>query len=61
MTTNRKVEFLLQQIAALREEAQTDFVQALVEMLPLHFGIYQVDDEERATLATAVRRSSTQL
>jgi hypothetical protein len=50
MTSEKKVESLLRQIATLPEEAQAELLQTLVEMRSQHLGIYHVDDEERAAL-----------
>jgi hypothetical protein len=51
MTTQQKVEALIRQAAELPEEAQAELVQSLVEMRSQQFGIYEVDDDERAALA----------
>jgi hypothetical protein len=51
MTTQQKVEALIRQAIALPEEAQAELVQSLVEMRSQQFGIYEVDDGERAALA----------
>jgi hypothetical protein len=51
MTTDDKVESLIQQATELPEEAQAELVQLLVEMRAEHLGIYSPDDEERAGLA----------
>ena len=50
MTTQDKIEALLQQAAELPDEAQAELVQSLVEMRAQHLGIYHLDDEERAAL-----------
>jgi len=51
MTTQKKVESLIQQAAELPDEAQAELVQSLVEMRSQHLGIYHLDEEERAALA----------
>ena len=51
MTTQEKVEALIQQAAELPEEAQAELVQSLVEMRSQNLGIYHLDDDERAALA----------
>lgn len=51
MTTQEKVEALIQQVADLPDEAQAEVVQSLVEMRSQYLGVYQLDDEERAALA----------
>jgi hypothetical protein len=51
MTTREKVESLLQQVVDLPDEAQTEFVEFLLEMRAQDLGIYQLDDDDRASLA----------
>jgi hypothetical protein len=51
MTTQAKVEALIQQAAELPDEAQAALVQSLVEMRAQHLGVYHLDSEERAALA----------
>jgi isoaspartyl peptidase/L-asparaginase-like protein (Ntn-hydrolase superfamily) len=51
MSTNEKIEELLNQIAELPEAAQDELVRALVEMRAENLGIYVLDDEDRAALA----------
>ena len=51
MTTQQKVELLIEQAAALPEEAQAELVQSLVEMRGQHLGLYPLDDDERVALA----------
>ena len=51
MTTQEKVEALIEQAAELPEEAQAELVHSLVEMRSQHLGIYHLDEEERAALA----------
>ncbi len=51
MTTQEKVESLIQQATELPEEAQAELVDSLVEMRLQHRGVYCVDDEEREALA----------
>jgi len=51
MTTREKVELLLQQVVDLPDEAQTEFVQSLLEMRAQDLGIYRLDDDERDALA----------
>ena len=51
MSTQEKVEALIQQSAELPEEAQVEVVQSLIEMRAHDTGIYQFDDDEREALA----------
>ena len=51
MTTREKIESLIQQTAELPEEAQAELFQTLAEMRGQYFGIYHLDDDERAALA----------
>jgi hypothetical protein len=51
MTTREKVESLLQQVVDLPDEAQAEFVDFLLEMRAQDLGIYQLDEEDRASLA----------
>jgi hypothetical protein len=51
MTTQEKIESLIQQAADLPEEAQAELVQSLVEMRSQNLGVYHLDDDERAALA----------
>ena len=51
MTTQEKVELLIQQAAELPDEAQAELVESLVEMRSQHLGIYHLNDEEREALA----------
>jgi hypothetical protein len=51
MTTQERVESLIQQTAELPEEAQVEVVQSLIEMRVQVTGIYQLDDDEREALA----------
>ena len=47
MTTQEKVESLIQQAAELPDDAQAQLVQSLVEMRCQHLGFYHFDEEER--------------
>ena len=51
MTSQEKVEALIQQAAELPDEAQAELVESLVEMRSQHLGIYHLNDEEREALA----------
>jgi uncharacterized protein (UPF0128 family) len=51
MTTQEKIESLIQQAAELPEEAQAELVHSLVEMRSQYLGIYHLDDDDRAALA----------
>jgi hypothetical protein len=51
MTTQEKVQALIEQAAELPEEAQAELVHSLVEMRSQHLGIYHLDEDERAALA----------
>jgi hypothetical protein len=51
MTTEEKIEALIQQAAELPDEAQAELVQSLVDMRYQHLGIYHLDDDERTALA----------
>ncbi len=46
MTTQEKVESLIEQVAELPEEAQAELVQSLIEARAEHLGVYQLDDDE---------------
>jgi len=46
MTTDEKIESLIEQAAELPEEAQTRFVQSLVTMHFQHLGIDDFHDEQ---------------
>ena len=48
MTTQRKVEELIRQVAELTDDAQQEVVQSLIEMRAEDLGIYQLDADERA-------------
>jgi hypothetical protein len=51
MTTQQKVQSLIQQVAALPEKAQAEFMDSLIEMHAEQLGIYHLDDDEREALA----------
>jgi hypothetical protein len=51
MTTREKVESLLQQVVDLPDEAQAEFVDFLLEMRAQDLGLYQLDEDDRASLA----------
>jgi hypothetical protein len=51
MTTQEKIEALIQEAAELPDEAQAELVESLVEMRSQHLGIYHLNDEEREALA----------
>jgi hypothetical protein len=51
MTTQEKIEALIQEAAELPDEAQAELVDSLVEMRSQHLGIYRLNDEEREALA----------
>jgi hypothetical protein len=51
VTTDEKVENLIQEAAELPEEAQVELLQSLVVMRAEHLGIYTLDDDERAAPA----------
>ncbi len=57
---NKMVESLLERVAGWPEEAQAELIQSMVEIETKHFGVYRLDDEERAAvregLAQAKRR-----
>jgi len=47
MTTEEKVEALIEQAAALPDHAQADLVQSLLAMRSQHLGVYDPGDGER--------------
>lgn len=51
MTTQEKVESLIEKISELPDEAQEELVQSLVELRSQPQGIYHFDDKEREALA----------
>ena len=51
MSTQERVEALIQEVSELPEDAQAEVVQSLVEMRSQDLGIYHLNDEERAALA----------
>ncbi len=64
MTTQEKVESLIQQAAELPDDAQAELLQSLVDMRSQHLGIYRLDEEARAADAgsaedTRLGRSAT--
>src|SRR5665213_3588770 len=63
MTTREKVELLLQQVVDLPDEAQTEFVQSLLEMRAQDLGIYRLDDDVSAATAvgSAIKLAVAQL
>ena len=50
MTTQRKVEALIRQVAELPEKAREEVVQSLIQMRAEDLGVYHLDAEERATI-----------
>ena len=50
MTTDEKLEALIQQAAELTDEAQAELFQSLVEMRSQNLGIYNPDQEIDAAL-----------
>jgi hypothetical protein len=55
MTTQQKVEALIEQASELPEEAQAELVQSLVEMRSQYLGIHHLDEEDRAALARSAQ------
>jgi predicted transcriptional regulator len=57
---NKMVESILDRVAAWPEEAQAELIQSIVEIETKHFGVYRLNDDERAAvregLAQADRR-----
>ncbi len=53
MTTQKKIESLIRQVAELPDDVQAELVQSLVEMRSPFLGIYHLDEEERVALAAA--------
>jgi len=51
MTTREKVEALFEQVVDLPDEAQAELVESLIDLRAQHLGIYQLDDDDRASLA----------
>ena len=51
MTTEQKVQSLIQQVAALPEKAKAEVMDSLIEMHAEQLGIYHLDDDERDALA----------
>ena len=47
MTTEDKVEFLIQQASELPDEAQSELFKSLIQMLAPNLGTYETDDEDR--------------
>ena len=45
MTTDQKLESLIQEVAELPEEAQAELLQSLVEMRSEQFGIYPAGED----------------
>lgn len=51
MTTQEKVQSIIQQVNELPGEAQAELVESLLDLRAQQLGIYHVDDEEREALA----------
>ena len=51
MTTREKIESLIDQVTALPDYAQAELVQSLLDIRAQQLGIYQLDDDDRVSLA----------
>ena len=51
MTTQEKVQALIDQVVDLPDEAQAEFVDSLLDMRAEQLGIYHLDGDEREALA----------
>jgi hypothetical protein len=50
---NKVVQTLLERVADWPEEAQRELVKSIVDIETKHFGVYKLNDEERAAIAEA--------
>jgi hypothetical protein len=51
MAHRDQLQILVQRIAALPEDEQSELLQALIDMRANHLGVYELDDDDRAALA----------
>jgi hypothetical protein len=54
---NKVVETLLERAANWPEEAQAEPVKSIVDIETRHFGVYKLNDEERAAIKEALREA----
>jgi hypothetical protein len=52
---NKRLETLLERVAAWPEEAQDELMQSIVEIEARHTGIYRLSEEERAAVRRGLR------
>jgi hypothetical protein len=53
--TKQGLEILLEHVATWPEEAQEELVQLVAEIEKRHFGVYRLNDEERAAVRRGLR------
>jgi hypothetical protein len=54
---NKVVETLLERVANWPEEAQAELVKSIVDIETRHFGVYKLNDEERAAIKEALQEA----
>jgi hypothetical protein len=54
---NKVVETLLERVANWPEEAQAELVKSIVDIETRHFGVYKLNDEERAAIKEALEEA----
>jgi hypothetical protein len=54
---NKKLEALLEHVSTWPQEVQNELMQSIADIETRHFGVYQLNDEER----TAVRRGMQEM
>ena len=55
---NKKLEALLERASTWPEEAQAELMQTIVDIETKHFGVYQLDESERAAVQRGLKRNA---
>jgi hypothetical protein len=53
--TKRALEILLEHVATWPEEAEEELVQSAADIEKRHFGVYRLNDDERAAVRRGLR------
>ena len=52
---NNKLEALLERVAAWPDEVQDELIEMIADIETRHFGVYRLNDEERAAVRRGLR------
>jgi hypothetical protein len=54
MTQTKKLDALMERAASWPEEAQAELIRFMIDTEAKHFGVYRLDDEDRARIEKSI-------